>query len=228
MMRLAAVLSLILFVAGCEAGGPQTPGQMAVGARPSHPTFATQIAGPNTYLAPMPTAVVVLKPEDMARNRAFCAAFTKLPTVQEELAKSVVAPNLIQTRWLTQLSEMPPDRVRDCEYLVGTYDYARAAKLLASIQGSAPLTGRGPFLLLMVPDSSGVHIAGVDGSNYATENFDSFVASWGNAVGQAQTQITTQANQPGLVRSVFQLIFAVLRTVFGGAGGLVQGVVAGL
>ena len=40
--------------------------------------FATQIAGPDTYLSPMPTAVVILKPDNMARNRAFCAAFANV------------------------------------------------------------------------------------------------------------------------------------------------------
>ena len=124
------VLILVTILSACAYPGGNLQGVSP----PRNAVFATQLAGPSTYLAPMPTAVVILKPDDMARNRAFCAAFMTLPTVQEELAKSVVAPNLIFTRWLTQLSDVPPERARDCEYLVGTYDYNRAAGLIASFQ----------------------------------------------------------------------------------------------
>jgi hypothetical protein len=197
--------------------------------RPVNPIFATQIAGPNTYLPPMPTAVVVLTPDDMARNRAFCLSIAKLPTAQEALAKSVVAPNLILTRWLTQLSEVAPERIRDCDYLVGTYDYSRAAVLISSLRRTAgPMTGKGPFLVMMVADTTGVRMIGVDGSGYAPAEFDSFVASWNSVISQTQTQLTTpirQSSQPGLVRSIFDLVVAVIRTAFGATAGLVQGTI---
>jgi hypothetical protein len=229
-------------MAACDATPGPRPGSAppaVAGRAPSTASFATQIAGPATYLAPMPTAVVVLKPDDMARNRAFCDAFNQLPTVEESLMRSVVAPNLIYTRWLTQLSEMPGTRVHDCEFLVGTYDYARAKALMATIHVDEPLVRvgtifdrRGPFLLLMIPDASGIHIAGIDGSNYDQADFGLFVASWGRAMNSAQAEIASQAqaaarpgnpDHPGLMRSVFDLVFAVLRTAFVGPVALIQG-----
>ncbi len=228
-MRRRAVLFLTTLLAGCAPySEPATTGLRGV-SPPVNAHFATQLAGPNTYLPPMPTAVVILKPDDMARNRAFCAAFTKLPTAREELAKSVVAPNLILTRWLTQLSAVPPERVRDCDYLVGTYDYGRAASLIASLRASDGSTaGRGPFLAMIIPDGRGLRVVAVDGSHYASDDFDSFVRSWNEAINRTQSQLSAQPDRPGLVRSVFDLVFAVLRTVFGAGTGLIRGTVAGL
>jgi hypothetical protein len=99
------------------------------------------------------------------------------------LAKSVVAPNLIFTRWLTQLSDVPPERARDCDYLVGTYDYNRAAALIASLRNASGSTaGRGPFLAMVVPSDTGLRVAAVDGSRYAPEDFGRFIASWNDAI----------------------------------------------
>jgi hypothetical protein len=227
-MRRIIVGMLLGVLAGCGSAGPYPVAQSPI-APPQNAVFATQLAGPQTYLAPMPTAVIVLKPEDMQRNRAFCAAMQKLPTAQEALAKSVVAPNLILTRWLTQLNDVPPERARDCDYLVGTYDYSRAAGLMASLRDTQGSTaGRGPFLALAIPSGTGLRIAAVDGSLYASDDFDRFVASWNEAINRTQTQLSVQPDRPGLVRSIFDLAFAVLRTVFGAGAGLIQGTIAGL
>lgn len=228
-MRRMFTFMLVTLLAGCVSyNKAATPTSQAV-SPPINAHFATQLAGPETYLPPMPTAVVILKPDDMARNRSFCASVVKLPTAQEELAKSVVAPNLILTRWLTQLSVVPPERVRDCDYLVGTYDYGRAAALIASFQQTTGSpAGRGPFLAMIIPDARGLRVAAVDGSRYASDDFDSFVRSWNDAINRTQLQLSTQPDRPGLVRSVFDLVFAVLRTVFGASAGLIQGTIAGL
>jgi hypothetical protein len=227
MRKIAMGLLLTVALTGCSTAY-QPAGFHGV-APPANAVFATQLAGPDTYLPPMPTAVVILEPDDMARNRAFCAAVMKLPTAQEATAKSVVAPNLILTRWLTQLSDVPPDRARDCEYLVGTYDYGRAAALTASLRGTVGSTaGGGPFLAMIIPDGAGLRVAAVDGSGYRPEEFDRFVTSWKEAIDRTQAQLATRPDRPGLVRSVFDLVFAVLRTVFGATAGIVQGTVAGL
>ncbi|MBV8536860.1 MAG: hypothetical protein JO128_14775 [Alphaproteobacteria bacterium] len=229
MMRRLAFAIVTVLLSSCAATDQPTSGRPSEFSRPSNPVFATQIAGPGTYLAPMPTAAVLLKPDDMTRNRAFCAAVAKLPTEQEATARSVVAPNLILTRWLTQLADVPAGRVRDCEFLVGTYDYSRAAALIASLHGSAgPMTGSGPFLVMMVPDNTGVRIAGVDGSSYASSDFDAFVLSWNRVIEQTQSRLSSFSGtpaQPGLVRSIFDLVVAVMRTVFGATAGLIQGTV---
>ena len=230
--RVAGLLS-ILSLAGCAVpgsegpGSPPGPGLVTAVARP---VFATQLAGPSTFLAPMPTAVVVLKPDDLNRNRAFCTAFTsRLPTAQAAMGASVVAPNLILTRWLVQLPEVKAERASDCDFLVGTYDYARAARLLNGIQlTEGRLSGPGPFLLMAIPDGSGLHIVGLDGSDYNAAGFGRFIDAWGTALRQSQDQVTRAPDQPGVIKSLFNLVSAILRTAAGGVAGLIQGVVNGL
>jgi hypothetical protein len=85
-MRRAIVGAIFFVLSGC-ASNYQAATPLRGVTPPANATFATQLAGPGTYLAPMPTAVVILKPDDMARNRAFCAAFMTLPTVQEEIGE---------------------------------------------------------------------------------------------------------------------------------------------
>ena len=232
MNRPGYLLCGVLLLAGCAV-----PGQSPDGSSPTRreaaaarPVFATQLAGPSTFLAPMPTAVVVLKPDDLNRNRAFCNAFTsRLPTAQAALSASVVAPNLILTRWLVQLPEVPAERAADCDFLVGTYDYARATRLLSALRlTDGQLSGPGPYLLMVIPDGSGLHVAGLNGSHYSTAEFDRFIDAWGGALRQTQEQVSRNPDQPGVVRSLFNLVSAILRTVAGGAAGLVRGVVSGL
>ena len=55
-------------------------------------------------------------------------------TAQAAAAASTVAPNLILTRWLVQLPDIPAERAADCDFLVGTYDYARASRLLGALR----------------------------------------------------------------------------------------------
>ncbi len=193
------------------------------------PVFATELAGPGTFLPPLPSAVVILKPEDMARNRAFCQAVAALPTVQEAQATSIVAPNVIRTRWLVQLGEIPIDHAKDCDYLVGVYDYARAARLIGAVRASeGGFFGPGPYLLMLIPDRTGLHVAGLDGSHYALADFPRFIGTWNQALQQSQARITATPDRPGLIRSVVDLIGAILNTVTGETGGLIKGVFAGL
>lgn len=149
---LLAATACAAVLAGCAAPGPGPDAALTSRtANPARPVFATQLAGPSTFLAPMPTAVVVLKPDDLNRNRAFCASVTsRLPTAQQALADTAVAPNLVLTRWLVQLQDVPADRANDCDFLVGTYDYARAARLIGAVRLSqGQLSGPGPFLLMV-------------------------------------------------------------------------------
>lgn len=222
------ILAGVLLLSACAPGmqQPIPPSPSAA----SNPIFATQLAGPATFLAPMPTAVVVLKPDDLNRNRAFCRTMTsRLPTAQQALAGSAVAPNLILTRWLVQLADVPAGKAADCDFLVGTYDYARAQRLLGSVKAQeGSLAGRGPFLLMVVPDSTGLHVAGLDGSMYEDASFDRYLDTWGQALHQTEAKVSQQPDQPGVVRSVFNLIAAILRTVGGVTGGVIKGVVEGL
>jgi hypothetical protein len=209
---------------------PLPPGGPPPVVATTRPVFATQLASPQTFLAPMPTAVVVLKPGDLNRNRAFCTTITSLlPTAQQALAASTIAPNLIFTRWLVQLPDVPPERATDCDFLVGTYDYARAARLLGALQlTEGSFSGPGPFLLMVVPDSTGLHVIGLDGSSYADANFAQFVNSWASALQQTEVLVTRKPDQPGLVRSIFDLVYAILRTAAGVTGGMMRGVISNL
>ena len=221
-----------ILLAGCAAPGQRsetTPAARASGAS-ANPVFATQLAGPSTFLAPMPTAVAVLKPDNLNRNRAFCSAVTShLPTAQQAMSGSVVAPNLVLTRWLVQLQDVPADRTTDCDFLVGVYDYARAARLLGALRlTDGRLSGQGPFLLMAVPDSTGLHVVGLDGSAYSDADLGRFVDTWSTALIQTQTQVTQAPDQPGLVRSLAYLVSAIFRTVAGATGGLIQGVITNL
>ena len=228
-MRRSAFIVLALLLAGCGSPSYQHATAISGVSPPRHATFATQLAGPNTYLPPMPTAVVILKPDNMARNRAFCRAVMQLPTAEEEMSRSPVASNLILTRWLTQISEIPPDRAFDCEFLVGIYDFRRAERLMDSLRdATGPAIGDGPFLAMIVPDSRGLRVAAIDGSYYSSNDFSRFIASWQDAVYRTQSQLSRQPDRPGIVRSVFDLVSAVLRTVFGGTAGLIEGTVGGL
>ena len=223
-MRVLGIL-LALFVAGCAT---DTTG-LTIPTSARAPTFATQLAGPQTYLAPMPTAVVLLKPDDLNRNRAFCAAVTRLPTAQQALAGSVVAPNLVLTRWLVQLPDVPAARAADCDFLVGTYDYARAARLTQALRlQEGSLSGPGPFLLMVIPDATGLHVAGLNGSALTEADFPGFVGTWSTALHQAEGQITRAPDEPGVVRSVFNLVSAVLRGVAGIGVGIIRGLVGAL
>ncbi len=223
-----AALACSITLAACAVpgqgpGGATTPNQAAA---PASPAFATQLAGPSTFLGPMPTAVVVLKPDDLNRNRAFCNAFaSRMPTARQALAGSVIAPNLVLTRWLVQLPEIPPERASDCDFLVGAYDYARASRLLGALRLSeGQLSGPGPFLIVVIPGNAGLHVAGLNGSGYGAADFGGFVDAWGQAFRQTQAEVSRAPDQPGLVRSLVNLAAATLRTAAGGAAGLIRGV----
>ena len=220
-MRALTLLFAATLTACAAQGDPYA--RSATG-RTAVPTFATQLAAPSTYLAPMPTAVILLKPGDLNRNRAFCSAVTQLPTAQNVLARSTTAPNLVLTRWLVQLADVPPDRVADCDFLVGTYDYARARQLLARTRlTDGAVAGQGPFLLMIIPDQTGFRIAGLDGSALPETSFPAFVATWATALDRTQSTLTRPDEEPGVVRSAFNLVSAILRTVAGGLGGLLRG-----
>lgn len=229
-----AIAALTLTACDSQAPIPNTAAPLGSAGAIANPVFATELAGPATYLPPLPTAVVVLRADDLNRNRAFCASFMQMPTAAAVSAASIIAPNIIRTRWLTQLTDMPASRTQDCDFLTGSYDYTRAAGLIATLRPDGVVNlGRGPFLLMLIPTDHGVRAVGLDGSGYAEADFGQFIRSWNSAVGQTQLQIATQPNQlgpdhTGIVRSVFNLVAAIMRTVAGAAGGAITGTVNGL
>ncbi|KAA2212211.1 hypothetical protein F0Q34_16360 [Pseudoroseomonas oryzae] len=119
---------------------------------------------------------------------------------------------------------MPAERVSDCDFLAGAYDYARAARLMGALRLSeGRLSGPGPFLLMVIPDDGGIHVAGLDISRHALGDFNRFIDAWGSASRTTQEQVSQAPDQPGLARSIVNLISAILRTAGGGVAGLIQG-----
>jgi hypothetical protein len=80
----------------------------------------------------------------------------------------------------------------------------------------------------VIPDSTGLHVAGLDGSGYTEANLGRFVDTWGTVLKQTEAQVTREPDQPGLVRSIYNLVSAILRTAAGMAGGLIRGAISGL
>ena len=52
--------------------------------------------------------------------------------------------------------------------------------------------------------------------------------TWGTALRQTEAQLGREPDQPGVIRSVVNLVAAILRTAGRAAAGLVQGVVTSL
>ena len=128
-----------------------------------------------------------------------------------------------------QITEIQRAHTADCDFLTGTYDYARAGRLIASIRTTqGGFGGPGPFLLMIIPGGAGFRVAGLDGSAYADADMSNFIGGWGRALSEAETRVTASPPRPGLVRSMFDLIVAILGTATGGAGGLIEGVFNGL
>jgi len=180
------------------------PGAGAIG----NAQVATQVAGPTTYLAPMPTALVILKdpqgdPKQISRNQAFCQSFvTKIPPLSAQIAGSVLAENVIDTRWLLDSKQATSDDIKSCAFLLAHYDYQRAGMLMGGIplpvSSSKPASwaNAGPFVVELFPDN---HVAVADASGIET-SFDSFLQGW-QRVAQAQ-QLVAEGAQPSTVASV--------------------------
>ena len=122
-----------------------------------------EFAGPGTYLGPAPTVVVLLKQDQAARNAAFCSGFQQIDTDRENAAASVVAANVVRTRWLVKTDDLQAAPT-DCAAMVQAYDFTRSGILIAEASKdaalAASLAGNGPFLLEILPDGSMVAISG--------------------------------------------------------------------
>ena len=77
---------------------------------------------------------------------------------------------------------------------------------------------------MVIQDRSGLHVTGLDGSGYNPAGFGRFADTWGTAPNQTRARVSREPDQPGLVRSIYNLMPAIPRT----AGGLIQGATNGL
>lgn len=140
-----------------------------------------EFAGPQTYLGPIPTAVVVMKSGQTSRNAAFCQGYLAMPTLPDLSEDAATAPNAIPLRWL--LKAEPDSAPTDCATILAGYDFPRAAQLtqaLTALPDAPDMTGVGPFIIEFMPDGSAVII---DGSSRPTGVLRQLAPQWLNVSG---------------------------------------------
>jgi hypothetical protein len=197
----SAVITLIavLGLAGCTA--PQ----------PSNVKFGFEFAGPNTFLYPMATGVIVLKSND-ARSEAFCEAILRnMQPVASIEAGSFVAQNIIRTRFLLKsdaaLSISPSDPATSCRVIMAAYDFDNAAPNFLR-QINAP-TGIGPFLVGLSPNSNKAII--IDASDVANTVFDGIASKWEQAITAAGNTAANSSNNGTIWKSIFDIFYAAIQ-----------------
>lgn len=163
--------------------------------------FVRSFAGPQTWIEPAPTAVLLLsksKDNSFSRNKAVCDAFLKIETKQQVQAKSSVDNNIILTRMLLQTNEPYSEKLNDCSYLLSIYDYERSSKLLKNLGMSEK---EGPFFVTFFPLETGMKerpFLIADASGISTEKeLQAFVQQW-------QTSLNNAANQLVFVENIIK------------------------
>lgn len=163
--------------------------------------FARGFAGPQTWIEPAPTAVLLLsknKDNSLSRNKAVCNAFLKVETNEQIQAKSSVDSNVILTRMLLQTNEPYSEKLNDCSYLLSIYDYERSSKLLKDLGMSEK---EGPFFVTFFPLEAGLKerpFLIADASGISTEKeLQAFVQHW-------QTSLNNAANQLVFADNIFK------------------------
>jgi len=169
--KILAISSLALgpLARGAVLSGCMSTGAMMAPPPPPEPadanpmgTFETplvgrELAGPQTYLGPMPTATILLKSSSGDRNASFCQGYLAAPQTGETLTQSVTAPSVVTMRWL--LKAEPKTAPTACQDLIAGYDFDRAKMLLdglAELPDAPDLAGPGPFIVEWMPDGSAV------------------------------------------------------------------------
>lgn len=171
---LLAAAGMALLLSGCAMAPPQD-GVLPLGRFEAFLT-GRELAGPQTYLGPIPTAVVILKQGQTARNAALCQGYLAMPSLPEISEGATVATNAIPLRWLLKAEPQTPPR--DCATLLAGYDFARAAEMeraLSALPDAPGLNGVGPYFIEFMPDGSAVVI---DGSAHSTAAVRQMAPQW--------------------------------------------------
>ncbi len=192
-MRHLAVLSLALagLLWGCATAPvpmPYAPPPLArvappgaVGVLPGL-SVTREYAAPGDYLAPVPTAIVLLNPADASRNRVFCDGFIALTPTG---SPGGFISSTVSTRWPLKVDTLTPFQAANCDYLVETYDVERASEIDKGLRqagvSAASLDGRGPFIAQFLP-TGGVIV--VNMSPYNANQLRPLAQSWITLAGQ--------------------------------------------
>lgn len=136
---------------GSESAGGPASGDLKV---------AREFSEPQSYLGPMPTLILVMKPYDEVRNSATCKEFLQIPALSQ-LEKSTPSWQILAVRWPT-LKGLPNNAT--CDQALPAYDYFAASQLLQQVQSSATdgnnnhidTYGAGPFVIEEYATGSGI------------------------------------------------------------------------
>ena len=155
--------------------------------------YARGLAGPDTYIRPVPTAVLLLNAAAAAdRNQAVCQAFLRMQAVDDLRSSAAVDANIIPTRMLLTTSTPPPHALHDCSSLLEFHDYERAGKLLKELG----LEGRtGPFFVTFLPsqdDNEGQLFIVADASALSRDELESFTPQWQTTLHNATQQLGSE------------------------------------
>lgn len=157
--------------------------------------FARSFAGPQTWIEPAPTAVLLLTKNQDDRNKAVCDAFLKVETIGQIQEKSPIDSNIIVTRMLLQTNEPYSEKLNDCSYLLSIYDYERSNKLLKDLGISEK---EGPFFVTFFPLEAGMKerpFLVADASEISTEKeLQAFVQQWQTSLNKAVNQLVFAEN----------------------------------
>lgn len=178
-------LALVGLLWGCATApipvAPPPPPPSAVGVLPGL-SVTREFAAPGDYLAPVPTAVVLLNPAEASRNSAFCEGFIALPATG---SPGGFISSTVSTRWPLKVDALSAGQSADCGYLVQSYDVERAAEIDKGLRqagvSAASLEGRGPFIAQFLP-TGGVVV--VNMSPYNANQLRPLAQSWITLAGQ--------------------------------------------
>ncbi|MDO8900267.1 MAG: hypothetical protein Q7V15_02830 [Phenylobacterium sp.] len=210
-MRRLSVLSLALagLLLGCATKptpSPPPPLQTvappsAVGVLPGL-SVSREFAAPGDYLAPLPTAVVLLHPADASRNRTFCEGFVALSPTG---SPGGFISSTVSTRWPLKVDTLTADQAANCEFLVQAYDVERAAEIGQGLRqagvSAASLEGRGPFIAQFLP-TGGVVV--VNMSPYNANQLRPLAQSWITLAGQQALGQGAPPNQAHVTCNLLQ------------------------
>ena len=190
MLRMVAGLTLSVSLAGCGVVHSPLPPELqtrfdrvmaptpeaspaAVGAIPAG-TITRQIAGPQTYLAPMPTAVVLLRRDQESRNTRFCSDY-----IRQDGRAEGGATNMLLVRWPLAAS-VSENSSTDCDRMMSGYDFTRSASLIQAFtkEDGGTLGTVGPHVLVIYPDGGAILI---DGSSVAPDELGRWSMAWARA-----------------------------------------------
>lgn len=151
-MRFGCVFIAMLGLAGCATGGRDAPVPAASAASAGAngaSLDALEFVGPQTELAASTASVVLLGHGEYARNRRVCLELTRSRAPAASAVAVADGVDAIPIRVPMQEDRLDPQGLRDCGYVLGAYDYARAQTWMVRLGVE---DRRGPFLVTLFPD----------------------------------------------------------------------------